>query len=717
MYRPLTAIASGPSASAQNGTHLLEPLLCPKSVAFIGASNRSGSLGNNMVRTAAMDGYSGRLYAVNPRESEIEGLSCYANLADLPEKVDHAVIALADQRVEQALRNVIENDVKAVTIFTGCDLSDEGDDGLVGRVEAMTREAGIQMCGPNSMGLLNPRIGLRLNGYFSEIPLTPGNIALIVQSGSVFSALAYNHPRLKFSFCASTGRELTTRSEDYMLWALERPETRVIGLFQETSRDPEKFVTALSLAQKRGIPVVVLKVGKSELSAHFAASHSGAITGNAAAYEAAFRSYGVVETATLDEFAACLQLFSQVDAANLPDGHLAGIHDSGGEREMVVDLAEREGVKYAEISEVTRNILRENLDSGLKPENPLDAWGSGHEFETKVQNCMAALMNDPATGALAVFQDMRDASFVAHGFLSALRNAMDGSGKPAMIVSNYAGVAHANIALEAVNSGVPVIEGTLEGLKAIGAVFAYRDRRNRQVYPVVATDPAIIRKWRDRLQQPDDMSEAEALGLLADYGIPVPVTRSIAGPQDLKAAADSVGFPLVLKTAAPGIHHKSDVDGVKLGLADMQSTGDAYDEMSARLGPQAVLERMMPKGHEIAFGIAQDENFGPFVMVAAGGIWIEALNDRVVALPPFDIGEARDMIDNLRMRPMLEGGRGIARVDLEATARALSDFSRLAADLGDLICEMDVNPLFANAEGICAVDALVTTSAGRSSDI
>ncbi|MBS4010724.1 MAG: CoA-binding protein, partial [Roseovarius sp.] len=260
--------------------HLLDPLLRPTSVAFIGASNRPQTLGNIMVSTAAVDGYPGALYPVNPKESMISGLPCFPDIASIPGQVEHVVIGLADQRVEQALHEAIEKGVRAATIFTGCDMSDQGDDKLLYRLSDMAQEAGLHICGPNSMGLLNPTIGLRLNGYASPVPLKPGNIALILQSGSAFSALAYNHSRLRFSFCVSTGRELATRSEDYMLWALEQPETKVIGLFQETARDPVRFITALERARQRSIPVVVLKVGKTELSAHFASSHSGAIAGD-----------------------------------------------------------------------------------------------------------------------------------------------------------------------------------------------------------------------------------------------------------------------------------------------------------------------------------------------------------------------------------------------------------------------------------------------------
>lgn len=688
--------------------HALEPLLRPRSVAFIGASNRRDTPGNVMVASAAVDGYAGNLYPVNPRETDIAGLPCYPDMASLPAAVDHAVIGLADRRVEQALQEAIENGVRAATIFTGCDLSDQGDHALLHRLADMAKEAGLQICGPNSMGLLNPTIGLRLNGFASSIPLKPGNIALILQSGSAFSALAYNHPRLRYSFCVSTGREIATRSEDYMLWALDQPETKVIGLFQESARDPEKFIQALDRARACGIPVVVLKVGKTELSARFAASHSGAIAGNAAAYEAAFGSYGVIETGTLDEFGACLQLFSKVDAANLPDGGLAGVHDSGGEREMVVDLAAREGVEYAAISEATRQVLRENLDSGLKPENPLDAWGSGHDFEHKTENCMNALMDDPATGALGLFQDIRDGSYVAAGFLSALRNAARRSGKPAVVISNYAAVRHEKIALATIDAGLPVIEGSQEGLKAIRELFAFRDRRKLARGSSAPTDPAIVGKWRDRLSRPRAVSEAEALELLSNYGIRTPKAIGVTNLAEVRAAAQEIGFPLALKTASPGIHHKSDVAGVCLGLENLDSTEAAYRDLSERLGPEAVLEQMMPMGIELAFGIVQDEAFGPFVMLAAGGIWIEALDDRVVALPPFGPEEARSMVDALRLRPLLDGGRAVPPADLDAISHSLARFSQLAADLGDLIQEMDVNPLFATAEGLCAVDALLT---------
>lgn len=696
--------------SEQSRKHL-DSLLRPASIAFVGASTRLNALGNTMVKVAAVDGYDGRIYPVNPKSEIIEGNRCYSDLASLPETVDHVVIGLGDRLAEQALRDAIDHGANAATIFTGCDLSEDGDPRLALRLADMAREAGIQLCGPNSMGFLNPGVGLRVSGFLSTVGLKPGHIALITQSGSAFSALAFNHQRLKFSLCVSTGRELATRSEDYLNWALDQPETRVVGLFLEAARQPEEFMAALAKADRLGVPIVALKVGKTEVSAGFASSHSGAIAGNSAAYEAVFRSHGVIEVETLDEFAACLQLFSNVDARNIPDGALAGIHDSGGEREMVVDLADREGVPYATISETTKTALRANLDSGLQPENPLDAWGSGRDFEQKVEACMDALLADPATAVGVLFQDIRDGSFVAEGFTGAAMRAAAKSVKPMAVVTNYASVSHDETALRVAEAGISVIEGTEEGLRAVKALFSYRDRRATAQTPGPVVAREVIAIWRRRLAEPRDLGEAEALELLRDYGIDVPDVSYCTSEDDVRTAATAVGYPVVLKTAMPGMDHKSDVGGVCLGIADASALMSAYQDMRARLGPRVLIAQMMPKGAEVAFGLVHDPAFGPFVMVAAGGIWIEALDDRVVALPGFDAGQASGMIDALRIRPILDGGRGAAAADLSALCDALSRFSTLAADLGDLISELDVNPLFAHATGTCAVDALVTTRA------
>jgi len=691
--------------------HRLDALLRPASIAFIGASDRPDTPGNAMVRLAAVDGFAGRLFAVNPRRSTVEGLECYPDLASLPQNVDHVVIGLGDAMVEKALADAIAHGARAVTIFAGCDMTDAGDPDLLARLQAMAQEAGIAICGPNSMGFLNPGIGLRITGFPSSVGLKPGYAALITQSGSAFSALAYNDQRLKYSICVSSGRELTASCEDYIDWALDQPETRVVGLFLETARVPDRFVAALAKADALNIPIVALKVGRTELSAGFAASHSGAITGNAAAYEAVFRSHGVIVVETLDQLAANLLLLSTAPPASA--GGLVGLHDSGGEREMVVDLAQREGVSYAPISQVTKDKLRVHLDSGLQPDNPLDVWGSGRNFEIHVEACMEAMLDDPATAIGVLFQDIREGSYIATGFTEAVIRAAGRSAKPVAVVTNYASVNHRGLALSVTEAGVPVIDGTEEGLRAIRAMFDLRDRRATARSLTAGVDPETIARWRDRLRQPAPMDEAEALALLADYGIASPPHVIAKTLDEVQAAADRVGYPVALKTAANGIRHKSDVGGVRLGLADAEALAVAYTEMEERLGERVIVAAMAPKNTEIAFGIVQDPQFGPFVVMAAGGIWIEALNDRTVSLAPVTVEAAGGMISGLQISRLLDGGRGGKPADRDALALAFARFSMLAADLGDLIDEMDVNPVFVGPDGCCAVDALLIARHSR----
>jgi succinyl-CoA synthetase beta subunit len=217
----------------------------------------------------------------------------------------------------------------------------------------------------------------------------------------------------------------------------------------------------------------------------------------------------------------------------------------------------------------------------------------------------------------------------------------------------------------------------------------------------------IHERWLARLSAGQEISELEGLELLSDYGIPTTGVRAVEGAEDAVVAAESLGYPVVMKTAAPGIQHKSDVGGVKLGLADTHAVREAYTDLAERLGPQAVVAATAPAGIEVALGVVRDPTFGPLVLVAAGGVLVELLKDRKLALPPLDEAGARALIDGLQMRPMLDGLRGTEGVDVDALARTISRLSVLAADLGDVLDAVDVNPVIVSADGCVAVDALV----------
>ena len=280
--------------------------------------------------------------------------------------------------------------------------------------------------------------------------------------------------------------------------------------------------------------------------------------------------------------------------------------------------------------------------------------------------------------------------------------------KPFCIVSNLASAVANDEAALVRDEGIPVLEGTASGLTALRHLLAFGTGRERS--PVIAPEPVaedVRDRWRARLATGAALSELEALALLADYGVPAAVARAATSLDGAVAAADEVGWPVAMKTMAPGVEHKSDVGGVALGLADADGLRSAYEDMESRLGPQVLVTPMAPPGVEVALGIVRDPQFGALVLVAAGGVLVEVLHDRRLALPPLDARGARSLIDGLRIRPLLDGVRGAPPADIDALARAVSRLSLVAADLGDQLDAVDVNPLIAASGGCVAVDALV----------
>jgi len=686
-----------------NPAHRLDPLLAPRSLALVGASVRPNSAGHDLLRMAVDAGFEGTVYPVNPRYAEIDGIACLPSLKDLPRAPDHVAIALADNRLEAALREAIEAGARAVTIFASG--LDGGDNQLPARLTAMAHEAAIEMCGINCMGFYNLDARLRVCAFSSDLDMTPGGIAFIAQSGSVFGALSNNDRRPRFNVCISSGAETVTTTADYLDWSLRQPSTKVVALFVESIRKPELFETALAEAARRDIPVVVLKVGRTEASAAMALTHTGALAGNDGAYEALFRQYGVIRVRTIDEMAAVLLLLQ--DGLRAGPGTLATMHDSGGEREMIADIADDLGVTFAPLADHTMVTLRAHLDLGLKPENPLDAWGTGHNQEENFTACLTGLACDPNVGATGFFVNIRDGYYLSENNKRAIIAAKQQTGRPLFLATNYTGVRHTALAAELTNAGIPVIDGSEEALHAVRHLFAYRDFHDRTPHDIAPADPTMVERWRNRLSTGTAFDEAEALELLSNFGVPATsFTRAETKDAAIKAAQD-IGYPVVLKTAMPEIHHKSDVGGVLVDLKTPQDLGAAYDDMASRLGPLVLVSQMAERGVEIALGAVFDPQFGPCVMISAGGTLIELLDDKVFARAPIAAPEAADLLGHLKISRVLAGARGAKPADSAALAHAIERFSVMIASLGDDLIEADVNPLIVTPRGAVAVDALI----------
>ncbi len=680
----------------------LDSMFGARSVAVIGASARSGSSGWHALDELISGGFDGRVHPVNPHYEELGGLVCYPSIADAP-PVDLALVLVPNRVLEDQVKALADAEVPAAVIFaSGHD--DRGEPTLLEPIARIADDAGITVCGANCMGFVDVERGLRALAYPEE-KLEPGGITWLAQSGSAFTALLHNDRGLRFNLAVSSGQELNTTVADYMLHALERRSTRVVALFIESVRDPERFRSALTLAERRDVPVVALKVGNEEMSSRLITAHSGALAGEDGAYEALFDAHGVMRVKTMNEMADVLELMSSGRRAG--PGGLATIHDSGGERAHLIDVAAEVGVRFADISESTRATISGVLEPGLPAINPLDAWGTGNDADRIFGECMTALLADDDTAALALVVDLKhddpDASYAP-----LIKRIARSTKKPVAVMSNLASGIDPPTAAEVRAAGVPVLEDTATGLAAFRYLFEYRDHRALpELEPHQPLDPEAAKRWRPRLVDPGPISTLEAFELSTDFGIPTIETRRVASVAQALRAALEIGYPVALKSDKKGLAHKTEAGGVKLGLSSAGAVADAYRDLSGRLGPEVVVQAMAPAGIELGLGIVNDAQFGPILVVSAGGILIEALHDRATALPPIDEPRARRLIDRLKVRPLLDGVRGSEPFDIDALVEAILKLSTLATELGNDLAALDINPLISNSKGCIAVDVLL----------
>ncbi len=692
--------------------HRLDPLLRPGSIAVLGATERAGTVGRRTLQNLLEGLFDGPLFAVNPGYETVCGVPCYPTLDDLPEPVEHVIFAVGDRRIEAALDDAIRHGARAATIMSGLVLRDDGDPPLRQRVEARIHESGLLVCGANGMGFYNFRDGVWACGFDTRRHRNDGGVTLISHSGSGMSGIIDVDGRIDFNLAVSTGQELCVTMDEYLDYALDQEETRVVGLFMETVRNPAGMRRALKKANARNIPVVALKVGSTELSARLTVSHSGAIAGRDAAYDALFDLYGVQRVRDMDELATALIMFAQPHPVGA--GGLVAIHDSGGERQLLIDLADHMDVPLTDVSKETVARLQSLLDPGLVAINPLDAWSvGGSDADEIMEACLGTLMSDPGAAIGAVVHDRGPGGTICSHYLEYVRGGHNATGKPAFLIANRQGTGADAAVVESTRDGLPVLDGLRSFLAGVRCLFGYRDFLDRPAIHPPAT-PDADSHWRARLGTGAAMDESAAGAFLADVGLPINPATVVSDQESAISAARAIGFPVVLKTAEHGIDHKTDCDGVRLGIGDVQMLADAYQEIAGRLGPRVLVAKMIEEsGTEMILGLLRDEQFGPLVVIGFGGTNVETVKDVVHLLPPFDAATARRRIDTLRLRPLLDEQRGRPEAAIESFCEVAALFSVVAADYGDVLNEVDLNPVIVHAKGCVAVDAFVTGHAGE----
>lgn len=691
-------------------SHKLDPLLRPKSLAIVGASRRKGAVGNMVLKNLLEGGYPGSLYAVNPGYPDIENLACFPALSDLPETVEHVIFAISDEHIEDALDAAIEHGIKAGTIFSSLFLANDTSPSLKERIYQKASKAGILICGANSMGFYNFTDNIRACGFDTRSHQKQGNVTLISQSGSGMSGILDVDERIDFNFAVSTGQELLVSAEDYLDFALDQKETQVIGFFMETSRCPEKLIAVFVKAKQKEIPIVVVKVGRTALASKLAESHSGAMAGSDAVYDAIFDYYGVQRVDDMDELATTLIMFAQPH--RVAEGGIVSIHDSGGERQLIIDLADKFDVELTSLAKKTAEKLQALLDPGLPAVNPLDAWSvGGPDYHLSMADCFVTLLNDPAAALGAVVHDRAPFGHIYAAYIDYLRKGHSASGKPVFLVSARQGTGEDHKVVEFTREGFPVLDGVSEFLKGAKCLMAYRDFLARPEMSLPVLDSTKIKKWKDKFNTKTEFDEYLTARMLNDLGVSMLESELVNGKKQLLQASSRFNFPLVLKTAQPGIQHKSDCNGVVLNIESEAELLNAYDVLSSTLGDKALIAPMIDKyGIEMILGIARDSQFGPVIIIGIGGVYTESLRDIIIVKPPFDAEYAFQCLERLKMRKVLDGVRGKPGVDLSAYCEAAARLSIIAVEFADQIIEMDINPVTVMENDCIGLDALLVAS-------
>jgi acetyltransferase len=696
-------------------THSLDPFFRPRSLAVIGASAKPGSVGNILIRNLLENLFGGVVYPINPRRVAVHGVHCYPALAAVPEVVDLAVIATPAATVPGAIRECVERGVKAAVIISA-GFAELGAQGQALEQEVLRTARGkMRVIGPNCLGVIYPPGGL--NASFAAAMARKGTLALLSQSGAICTAVLdwANDARVGFSSFVSVGSMMDVDFADLIDYFADDPDTRSILLYMESVGDVRKFLSA-ARAVARTKPVIVVKAGRHEAGARAASSHTGALAGADAVFDAAFRRAGVLRVTTIPE------LFNMAEIlATQPQPHgpaLAIITNAGGPGVMAADALMLDGGELAPLSDETRAALDKVLPPFWSRANPIDILGDAtpERYGQAVEVCA----RDPNVQGLLVLltpQAQTDPTESARRLVPFARL----TDKP--VLASWMGAAAVRAGTEVLNeAGIPTFDSPESAIRAFLHMVQYR-RSQELLYETpealpedVAPDAARVRQVvaAARAAGRTLLTEVEAKQVLAAYGIPVTPTVPCRTPEEAGAAARHVGYPVVLKLLSQTVTHKTDVGGVQLDLADDAAVRAAFQTIRANVAARdpsafdgvSVQPMVRDKGYELIVGSSIDRQFGPVILFGAGGLMVEVFKDSALALPPLNRTLARRLIERTRIAQALAGVRGRKPVDMAALETLLVQFSNLVADFSE-IAEIDINPLLAAPGGVVALDARV----------
>ena len=696
-------------ADERNG---LDALFRPRSVTIVGASNDPTRTGGRPLRYLLQSGFAGPVWPVNPGRETVQGVKAYASVRDLPEAPDVALIAVPASSVADALRDCAARGTRAAIIFSA-GFGETGDAGRAAQDEtlAIARAAGIRVLGPNCLGVHSAVDGFI--GTFGSIldrglP-SPGPIGIVSQSGAFGMYLAYlaQARGLGVSHAITTGNEIDVDVSEALLWLVSQPHVNVILVYAESIRNGARFIAALRAARTARKPVIVTKVGASETGARAAGSHTDALSGPDAIFDAVLRQYGGFRAATTEEQ---LDVAYAAAPGRYPAGNRIGIvTGSGGIGVQMCDAADRFGLAVPPLPLSAQQRILDMIPYAA-PANPVDVTAQALSDMNVLQRSLRITIEEGGYDTIVcAFLGLP----LARAFAAPLRDALVAGARghdDRLMILNVN--ADQDVVRDYEEQGFLVFEDATRALRAVAALEQLRRSFEQN------EAPAHVLAARKPL--PDRMDEVAAKRVLAEAGVPT-LDEALATSADAAiSAARRVDGPVALKIVSPDILHKTEIGGVLLGVTGDASVGEGFQTLMARgraAAPGARIDGvlvapMAGEGVEMILGVANDPSFGPVVMLGLGGILVELMRDVVFRHAPFDLVEAHAMIDELAGRPLLDGMRGAQPSDVDALAAALAALSRFAAAHEDVLVSVDINPFLVrpHGRGAVALDAVIITS-------
>ncbi|HEX3929851.1 MAG TPA: acetate--CoA ligase family protein [Nocardioides sp.] len=692
----------------------LDALLSPKSIAVLGASADPSKIGGRPLTYLRANGFAGEIYPINPRHAQIQGMTAYASIQDVPDAIDLALVSVPGPAVVDSVRACADRGVRVATIFSAgfAETSPDGA-GAQEEIAGISRDSGMRVLGPNCLGSANRRAGVSASFAASEgRPRPEGNldgVALVSQSGAIaaYCVLAGLDRGISFDPWISTGNECDIQLADCLAHLALDDDVRVVAAYLEGCRDGDGLREALALAHERGKPVILLKSGRSTVGARAAASHTASMVGSAETYEALMRQYNVCVADSLDDL---MDLSYGIGFGPVPSGSRTGlVTSSGGVGILMADVAESVALDVPPLPETAQLALREVWPSA-GVENPIDTTAQLVNDQRLLAQFLVTALGQGGFDSMIVFL-----SYIglipswSHAAVDALREAR--AAFPESQIS-LAMLTTPEVRASIESMGIRVFDDPTTAVRVMGRSVA-----NRQGFQSPAAPPPTTVASSSTITGSGTLSEVDSAAVLSAAGVPVAPGVHVHSAEEAARAAADFGSAVVVKVVSQDLPHKSEAGGVRLDVTTPEAAARAYDEVTraaARYAPDARLDGalvspMLTGGLETILGVVSDPVFGPVVMFGLGGVYVEVLRDASYRLAPFTVTEATSMIQEIRGYGLLSGARGKPARDVASLATALSRLSVFADEHRHDLDSIDLNPFLVMPEGAgsVAVDALV----------